>query len=36
LDRPVAGLFARAVKQAAQHKSAGEITKENSKTLMEA
>jgi len=36
LDKPVAGLFARAVTQAAQHKSAGEINREISKTLMEA
>jgi hypothetical protein len=36
LDRPVASMFARAVKQAAQHKSADEITEENSRTLMEA
>jgi len=36
MDKPVATLFARAVKQAAQHKSAGEINNESSKTLMEA
>ncbi len=36
LDKPAGSLFARAVEQAARHKSAGEITEEYSKTLMEA
>ena len=36
MDKPVANLFARAARQAAQHKSAVEINNESSKTLMEA
>jgi hypothetical protein len=36
MDKPVAGLFARLVQLAAQHKSAVEINNEISKPLMEA